>query len=136
MTADADADTPPDTPGDDTPADLGDAGRKALDAERKARRDAERRAHDAEERLKAIEAAELRRRVAAAKGLSETQAKRLHGETEEELTADADELLAAFKPDRQPTDRPPVAKLRPGAVPDAEPAPDYGSIAERIARGR
>jgi predicted RNase H-like nuclease (RuvC/YqgF family) len=38
----------------------------------------------------------LRLRVALKKGLSETQAKRLVGKTEEELEADADDLLASF----------------------------------------
>jgi len=41
------------------------------------------------------EAARLR--VALKKGLTEVQAKRLIGETEEELEADADELLASFQ---------------------------------------
>jgi hypothetical protein len=36
--------------------------------------------------------------VAAAKGLSAAQAKRLSGGTREELEADADDLLATFKP--------------------------------------
>lgn len=42
------------------------------------------------------EAARLR--VALKKGLTEVQAKRLIGESEEELEADADELLESFKP--------------------------------------
>jgi hypothetical protein len=70
--------------------------------------------------------AELARlRVAMRKGLTEAQAKRLVGETEEELEADADELLASFghkdaggdagKPTR------PKERLRSGAAPDEEP---------------
>lgn len=39
-----------------------------------------------------------RLRVALKKGLTEVQAKRLIGESEEELEADADELLESFKP--------------------------------------
>ena len=39
----------------------------------------------------------VRHQVAAAKGLSEAQAKRLVGATREELEADADDLLASFK---------------------------------------
>ena len=70
----------------------------------------------------------LRLRVAMRKGLTETQAKRLVGETEEELEADADELLASFKPqddassdtdNGKPTR--PKERLRPGAAPDEEP---------------
>lgn len=104
-------------------ADLGDAGKKALDAERREKRAAEKRAADLEARLKefedrdktestrAIERAEaaekaaaaaearaLRLEVASEKGLTPAQAKRLVGETREELEADASELLETFKP--------------------------------------
>jgi hypothetical protein len=134
-----------DKPDTGTKADLGDAGKKALDAERKARRDAERRATDLEGRLKAIEdkdkseterlteenarlhkelgaatASSVRMRVALDKGLSPTQAKRLVGDTEEELTADADEILESWgaKPgEDRPTPPPggrPREQLRPG----------------------
>ena len=109
----------------DQPAtgDLGDAGKKALDAERREKRAAEKRAADLEARLKefedrdktettrAIERAEaaekaaaaaearaLRLEVASEKGLTPAQAKRLVGETREELEADANELLETFKP--------------------------------------
>lgn len=62
------------------------------EAEKTAQRiaDAERKAAEAESRL-------LRQEVAAAKGLTTDQAKRLVGSTREELESDADELLAAFK---------------------------------------
>lgn len=55
------ATTPPpaDPPTDPKPADLGEGGKAAIDAERKARRDAEKRAKDAEAKLKAKEDAEL-----------------------------------------------------------------------------
>lgn len=109
----------------DQPAtgELGDAGKKALDAERREKRAAEKRAADLEARLKefedrdktestrAIERAEaaekaaaaaesraLRLEIAAEKGLTPAQAKRLVGETREELEADASELLETFKP--------------------------------------
>lgn len=52
---------------------------------------AEKRADEAEERL-------MRAEVAAEKGLTAKQAKRLTGTTREELEADADELLAEFAP--------------------------------------
>lgn len=104
-------------------ADLGDAGKKALDAERREKRAAEKRAAELEARLKefedrdktestrAIERAEaaekaaaaaearaLRLEVASEKGLTPAQAKRLVGESREELEADASELLETFKP--------------------------------------
>jgi hypothetical protein len=43
----------------------------------------------------------MRLRVALRKGLNETQAKRLVGTTEEELEADADELVKTFKPSQE-----------------------------------
>jgi hypothetical protein len=149
--------------------DLGDAGKKALDEERAARREAEKARKDLEARLKDLEplaakakkleeaskteaeklteratAAEkratdaeskaLRMEVAAAKGLTQAQAKRLVGATKEELEADADELLASFGP-AQPDSggkggkgKTPVANLRPGAMPNP---PDL-SLAEQI----
>jgi hypothetical protein len=144
-----DTDTATDTKVDDKPdtADLGDGGKKALDAERKARRDAERRANELESRLKTIEdkdkseterlteenarlQSELstatvtgtRLRVAFEKGLTATQAKRLVGATEDELLADADELLADLgaKPSDDRTNTPPPGgrpreQLKPGS---------------------
>jgi cell division septum initiation protein DivIVA len=102
---------------------LGDAGKKALDAERREKRAAEKRAADLEAKLKefedrdkteaqrlgeaadaahqrAIEAETrvMRLEVAADKGLTPAQAKRLVGNTLEELQADADDLLENFKP--------------------------------------
>ena len=66
-----------------------------------------------------LEAARLR--VALRKGLTETQAKRLVGDTEEDLEADADDLLASFAPseDEQAAtpSRRPQERLRPGATP-------------------
>ena len=101
---------------------LGEGGKKALDAERREKRAAEKRANEAEARLKEIEdrdkseaqkladradaaerrAAELEARtlrleVAAEKGLTPGQAKRLVGKTREEIEADADDLLETFK---------------------------------------
>lgn len=97
--------------------ELGDAGKRALDAERKARKAAEKRAQDAEAKVKQAEDAEktevqrltdlvdelkkraeeaeakaLRFTIAAAKELSLAQARRLVGSTQEELEADADAM--------------------------------------------
>lgn len=112
-----DTDTQPAT------GELGDAGKKALDAERREKRAAEKRAAELEARLKefedrdkteierlseraeaaekaaaALELRAVRLEVAAEQGLSPAQAKRLVGETREELEADAKELLATFQP--------------------------------------
>lgn len=76
----------------------------------------------AEARATEAEARALRAEVAADKGLTPAQAKRLVGTTKEELEADADELLSSFKPadDTEPGVRRPKETLRPGAVPDAD----------------
>jgi len=75
----------------------------------------------------------MREAVGRRKSLSDAQVRRLQGTTEEELETDADELMAAFKPPDPPdNDDPsrhgngsrqgtPTPRLRPGAVPDAQP---------------
>jgi hypothetical protein len=150
----------PDTKTDD--ADLGDGGKKALDAERKARREAEQKNKDLEARLAKLEdpnakseadqlkeqmaklqedleeerILRLRTEVAAEKGLTAAQAKRLTGSTKEELEEDADDLLEAFPapekgdeddsdgkpaaPRRPPTQRP-TERLKPGTGTDEAP---------------
>lgn len=65
-----------------------------------------------------------RLKVALDLRLTASQAKRLVGETEEELKADAEELLASFggKKDEGGGKRSrPKENLKPGTVPDAEP---------------
>lgn len=114
----------PDPKPDPKPDDgLGDAGKRALQEERRARSEAEKALKDATDRLKALEdkdksetqkaadervAAEkraekaeaelLRITVGSTKGLTPAQARRLVGTTKEELEADADDLLKSFKP--------------------------------------
>lgn len=140
-------------PNPDPKDDLGDAGKRALDAERKRARDEKKRADDLAARLKAIEdkdksdselareeaanektradkaeARAMRLEVAHDKGLTSAQANRLVGTTKEELEADADELLAQFSPKETQDDdderRRPRERLRSGAAPDAEDEPD------------
>ena len=139
------ADDPAPTPEvDDEPKPepkLGDGGQKALDAERKARRDAERESKALAARLAELEdkdkteverltaqvaaltkerdtatVSSARLRVALDKGLTPTQAKRLVGDTEEELAADADELLSDLG--AMPGDE------KKGAPPGGSPTPD------------
>lgn len=135
----------------DDPNDLGETGKKALDAERKARRQAEKEKKELEDRLKALEDKDksesekladklkhaendaataksdvLRLRVALRKGLNETQAKRLVGSNEEELESDADELLESFKPadgtnDKRTPPGKPREDLKGGSDPTDEP---------------
>lgn len=123
-----------DTPNTPKPEDdLGAAGQKALQQERAARREAERRAQDAEEKLAKIEADGLRATVAAERGLTDAQAKRLQGTTREELEADADELLSAFQPaEETSTSRRPRERLRPGAIPSSTPERSMGDVAADV----
>ena len=75
--------------------------------------DAERKAQEAEQRA-------LRAEVAASKGLTTAQAKRLQGSSLEELEADADELLESFKPQEgtnPPPERKPTEALSGGTDP-------------------
>lgn len=76
---------------------------------------AERKAADAELRS-------LRAEIAAEKGLTPGQAKRLQGATRDELAADADELLKDFGPAKPAADpRRPVESLKSGALPASAP---------------
>lgn len=144
-------DTPADEPATDsgTADALGDGGKKALEAERKARRDAEAALKDVQAQLKELTdkdkseveklreevasltkdrddaaAKALRHEIAAAKGLTAAQAKRLVGATKEELEADADEILEAFPSQggsTPPPSRRPAADLRGGSDPNDGP---------------
>jgi hypothetical protein len=93
-----------------------------------------------EERARKAEIDLCRYRVAMRKGLTETQARRLVGESEEDFESDADELVAAFKSSSEPEATPPATggrpkeKLRPGAVSDAEPDPDPAEVVAAIPR--
>jgi cytochrome c556 len=79
----------------------------------------------AETRATTAEREAARLRIALKKGLTETQAKRLVGDDEAALEADADQLLADFTPSGSEgngeTRRRPQERLRPGATPSAEP---------------
>lgn len=85
-----------------------------------------------------LEAARLR--VALRKGLTETQAKRLVGDSEEELEQDADDLLATFAPsgddDGSTLSRRPQERLRPGATPSAEPEKSPDELVDAVIKRR
>ena len=79
----------------------------------------------------------LKLRVALKKGLSETQAKRLVGETEEELESDADELLESFKPsdDKGKPGSKPTEDLKGGGDPTEDPEEmDPRKLADMVPR--
>lgn len=98
-------------------------------------------ATEAGKRAEVAEREVMRLRVAARKGLTEAQAKRLVGDSEDDLEADADDLLASFKPaeeqddEERPPGRPREA-LRPGAVRDGKPPFDPKKTVEQIPRNR
>ena len=74
---------------------------RTKDAEDKAKT-----ADDAEQRAKALEAENLRYKVALDNGIPSTIAKRLVGSTEEELLADAQALMEALGPKAPPSRQP------------------------------
>src|SRR5512142_2042771 len=85
----------------------------------------------------------LRLRVAMKKGLTDAQAKRLVGTTEEELEADADELLSSFRSgddgdgETSRVMRRPSEIVKPGTGKPKEPPQDAKSIVDTVmAKGR
>lgn len=118
-----------------------DAARRLAEIEESGKSEQERFAEArqaAEERATAAERETARLRVALRKGLTDVQARRLVGDTEEDLEADADELLATFAPARESdTELPtlPRERLRAGARPEATPdETDPAKLAEAIPR--
>lgn len=128
--------TPPANPNPNDPEGLGDAGKKALEEERTARKAADKARRDAEaelQKLKDASKSEEERRddrirqlekdaamarryeAAAAAGIPLTSAHRLNGDTAEELLADAEKYKAEIgagapqspaEPQAPPTPRP------------------------------
>lgn len=87
----------------------------------------------AERRASEAEAAALRLEVAADKGLTPAQAKRLVGSTREELEADAEDLLTNFKPPEKADDTAAVAAAldlgtRGTATVAGDPAADFAKF--------
>lgn len=129
---------------------LGEGGKKALSAEREARKAAEKTAAElkakldeieqanlsdlekaqqaakaATDRLAEIEATSLRQKVAIEKGVPAKWVDRLRGSTEEELSADADLILA----DVQPSPTTPKPDLSQGS----QGTPQSASTADKFA---
>lgn len=94
---------------------------------------------EAEKRAQEAELRALRLEIAAEKGLTPAQAKRLVGTNREELEADADELVETFKPDdnggKQPPPGKPKENLRGGSDPTEDPEPDLRKVVDKIPRG-
>lgn len=98
-----------------------------------------------EKRTAEAERKALLAEVAQAKGLTPAQARRLQGNTREELEADADDLLAAFGIARKQSESGsgdgkaavgvfgrPKERLKPGAAPDLEPEPSPDDLADQV----
>lgn len=123
-----------------------DAAKRLKELEDEGKSDLERlqaQLAEATTRADKAEAKSLRLEVAAAKGLTPAQAKRLVGATAEELEADADELLSSFSTDTGGdgdagsggASGRPQERLRSGASNDAEPEEnDPIKLAEMIPR--
>jgi hypothetical protein len=108
--------------------DIEDANKTELDKAKDGQSSAERRATEAESKL-------LRMEVAIEKGLSPAQAKRLVGGTRDELEADADELLEAFKAEGGDGRTKPATGLRSRSVPGSEPEDnDPSKLAAQVPR--
>ena len=119
-----------------------DTRRKLKEYEDRDKTDGEKLA-DALKRAEAAELKALRLDVGHRKGLTPAQAKRLVGTTEEELLADADELLAAFtagdddggKGDTRPKPpSKPKERMRRGTGSDEDPEPATKDIVAKIPR--
>ncbi len=129
---------PKDQSVDDDDEPLGEAGLKALRQERQSRKDAQKKAKalqeeveslknqtsensDADKEIASLKADVARLQVALKKGLTEAQAKRLIGNTVEDLEKDADDLLASFSSGQTNP-----LKKRPAEADDPSPS-DVGS---------
>lgn len=105
---------------------LAKQAQEAADARKTADERAAERITAAEQRAADAETRALRLEVAAEKGLTPAQARRLVGSTREELEADAADLLESFPAasalEATPPNGRPKERMRPGAVPSAAPA--------------
>lgn len=116
---------------------------KAADARLKLTKYEEAEQTDGEKYAAAVKRAEeaelraMRLEIAAEKGLTPAQAKRLVGTTIEELAADAEEILEAF-PTKPASPPPPSQKPSPsargGTDPTEPPEPDAKSLVDSIPR--
>jgi hypothetical protein len=142
---------------------LGEGGKKALDAERKRARELEKQLKELQKFKQEIESANLTemeklqnqlkeasefrskaerelalKNVAIEKGLPKELVARLRGDTEEELLADADELLTLFAPSQEDYQRVAVEARAPreltgGSRPDqGPPTEDARAVAAKI----
>lgn len=91
---------------------------------------------DRDEKVSALEAEKLRLRIGYRLGLPEKLIDRLKGKTEEEILADAEDMLGALGAGRKPTvTQKPKEALRGGSEPNDEPEEtDPRKLAARVPR--
>lgn len=110
---------------------------KKLNSEARALRlRAQGRPDPTDERIKALEAENLRIRIGARHGLPDELIDRLKGSTEEEILTDAEKLLTIVGgPGKRPPSQRPQENLRGGGAPQVEPEEtDPRKLAARIPR--
>lgn len=96
--------------------------------------EAEKKAEGADEtakKLTALEADNMRLRVAVKHGLPESLVKRLTGTTEEEILQDAEELMELFGSKKPPTQQP-KEKLRSPGDPSGDAEIDVEKMVDRV----
>lgn len=100
--------------------------KRAADAEAKAQG-----VDEKDKRLTALEADNMRLRVAVKHGLPESLVKRLTGTTEEEILQDAEELMELFGSKKPPTNQP-KEKLRSPGDPSGNAEIDVEKVVQRV----
>lgn len=100
--------------------------KRATDAEEKAKG-----ADEKDQKLTALEADNMRLRVAVKHGLPESLVKRLSGTTEEEILQDAEELMELFGSKKPPTQLP-KEKLRSPGDPSGHADIDVEKVVRRV----
>lgn len=83
-------------------------------------------------KLTALEAENLRLRIAVKHGLPESLVKRLSGTTEEEVLQDAEELMELFGGTKKPPTQQPREQLRGGGDPTKPAEVDIAGMVERV----
>ena len=116
-------------PAADPAAPLGEAGLKALQTERAARKAAETELARLQAEIRDSETAAMRADVGRVHRLPPALARRLVGTTREELEADAIELAAALAPTVKTT---PKETLQPGAIPASRPEPSASTVVDQV----
>lgn len=126
--AEPDAAPAAEQPGD---GQLGEAGQRALAAERERRREVERELREQREELREMRVAQARRDVASELRLTGDQAALLQGEDAGAMRAHGEALIAAFARPAEVRRRP-QERLTPGGVPSGAERPSASALADAV----